>query len=170
MKKKPQWLLVLPLLILPVLLCGAIFWVQNAKWNRIEKQFRLSFERAYKDPRPKEIEVSVGNFLGEKSLGHLSASEAKAMATQVNLRKLSPVALSEETIQIHFAGDWVDFNVALDEVPQSQSSSSFSRKNDEVQWPGELTPDSCRLIRQRITARWKPQIALIREEIRLGQQ
>jgi hypothetical protein len=83
MLKKSFWLLTLP-----ILLCGAIWWVQKARWNRIETDFRTAFtaESTEFTLRP-SVELARHDLTGkyQKTLGQWQAKELELALNDVHL-------------------------------------------------------------------------------------
>lgn len=147
------------LLVLPLFLVGAIFWVQKARWKRVEGTFREALVREYATPGAIGIEVSVGNARRKQRLGFLSQAEVKALAPHLFLRPSAPPLGPSKATRLYFVGELIDFNIVSGDKSDGPNGGSM-REEWRGQWM-ELTPGSARLLRQRFRARWARRIAEI---------
>lgn len=165
MQKKWLWLLVLP-----VLLCGAVVWVQNARWSRVDARFRQTLRREYVTPGAPGIEVRVGRGWSGKRLGFLSRSEAEALAEHLHLRKWdSSLADEPGPWRLQFEGKRIGFSIPLDDSSNGDNDSIWISNGGQIygHTPGadlDLTPNSYRALRREMKARWGREIAVIQRQ------
>lgn len=145
--KKLLWLL-----IGPVLLLGAVWWAQKARWHRIEDEFYAALWTQSLPGNASEVRITPLQDQIAGNSGFITEEDARLILKAMRFgRTTASTVHASNWFRVNLKGVFLDFTFAISPDHKSQSCyGSFTTGSDGSWLNFELTPESCRAARQQI--------------------